>query len=83
MTNDVFQIPVDEVEIWAIEAIAAGIVDAKIDQLKEEIIIKSHAMNKEWKSIRDRIGDWRSKFQRMQSILQHTQNLSNVPALKK
>ena len=36
------QIKVNEVEEWAIEAIANGIIDAKIDQLKEEIVIKSH-----------------------------------------
>ena len=46
-------------EIWAIEAIAGGIIDAKIDQIKEEIVIKSHAMNKEWKSIKDKLTDWR------------------------
>jgi hypothetical protein len=57
------------VEVWAIEAIASGIIDAKIDQLKEEIVIKSHAMNKEWKSIQEKIGEWRSKFERMQSVL--------------
>ena len=42
----------DEVEGWAIEAIANGIIDAKIDQLKEEIVIKSHSLrelsNTEW-----------------------------------
>ena len=35
----------DDVESWAIEAIAGGIIDAKIDQVKEEIVIKSHIMN--------------------------------------
>jgi len=35
----------DDVEAWAIEAIASGIIDAKIDQLNEEIVIKSHIMN--------------------------------------
>ena len=34
----------DDVEAWAIEAIATGIIDAKIDQLKEEIVIKSHML---------------------------------------
>ena len=35
----------DDVESWAIEAIAGGIIDAKIDQVKEEIVIKSQIMN--------------------------------------
>jgi len=36
----------DDVEEWAIEAIQAKIIDAKIDQLNEEIVIKSHMMRK-------------------------------------
>ena len=65
----------DEVEIWAIEAIASGIIDAKIDQLKEEIVIKSHALNKEWASIKVKITEWRSRFERMQAIVAHTQRV--------
>lgn len=76
------QISKDDVEVWAIEAIASGIIDAKIDQLKEEIVIKSHAMNKEWNSIKEKIADWRNKFERMQSVLQHTQQLSNAAVQK-
>lgn len=62
-------IPKDEVEQWAIEAIAAGIIDAKIDQIREEIVIKSHIMNQEWRAIKDRLGDWSRRFHAMQSIL--------------
>eukprot|EP00347_Sterkiella_histriomuscorum_P023152 403335751 len=76
------QISIDDVEIWAIEAIACGIIDAKIDQLKDEIVVKSHALNKDWKSIKAKIGDWKQKFQRMQSILQHTQNLTNQAGVR-
>jgi len=59
----------EDVEEWAIEAIAAGIIDAKIDQVKEEIVIKSHIMNKEWNAIKERLGEWRSRFTLMQSML--------------
>jgi translation initiation factor 3 subunit M len=62
-------IPVDEVEIWAIEAIAAGIIDAKIDQIKEEIVIKSHILNKEWQAIKERLSEWGQRFSTMQSML--------------
>ena len=55
--------------MWAIEAIAGGIIDAKIDQLKEEIVIKSHVMNMEWRSIKEKIGEWRGKFESMSEIL--------------
>ena len=55
----ILNIQKDDVEQWAIEAIAAGIIDAKIDQVKEEIVIKSHIMNQEWNAIRYRLGEWR------------------------
>jgi hypothetical protein len=35
---------VDDVEEWAITAINNDIIDARIDQLKEEIIIKTHRL---------------------------------------
>ena len=45
----------DDIEEWAIEAIQNKIIDAKIDQLNSEIIIKSHIMReikqREWKVI--------------------------------
>ncbi len=62
-------------ESWAIEAIANGIIDAKIDQLKEEIVIKSHMLmqlrNDEWKHIQSKISEWRERFETMQAILDH------------
>lgn len=59
----------DDVEEWAIEAIAAGIIDAKIDQINEEIVIKSHIMNQEWAQIKDRLSEWSDRFGRLQSVL--------------
>ena len=45
----------NEVEEWAIDAIQNKIIDARIDQFNDEIIIKSHILreikNPEWKSI--------------------------------
>lgn len=68
----ILNIPKDEVEPWAIEAIAAGIIDAKIDQVKEEIVIKSHIMNKEWKTIKQKLGEWKNRFTVMQGMLSQT-----------
>jgi translation initiation factor 3 subunit M len=66
---EILNIQKDDVEQWAIEAIAAGIIDAKIDQVKEEIVIKSHIMNQEWKAIKERLHEWSSRFSVMQSML--------------
>ena len=68
----ILNIKKDDVEQWSIEAIAAGIIDAKIDQVKEEIVIKSHIMNQEFKAIKERLGEWSSRFSVMQSMLNQT-----------
>lgn len=78
----VLNVPYDEVEVWAIEAIASGIIDAKIDQLNEEIVIKGHALNKDWSSILQKICEWKSKFQKISSILSHTQTLTAQVGIK-
>ena len=65
----ILNIKKDDVEQWAIEAIAAGIIDAKIDQVKEEIVIKSHILNQEWKAIKERLSEWKSRFEVMQGML--------------
>lgn len=66
---NILNIKKDDVEQWAIEAIAAGIIDAKIDQVKEEIVIKSHIMNQEWKAIKERLREWSNRFAIMQGML--------------
>jgi len=51
----ILNIEQDEIEIWAIDAIQNRIVDAKIDQLNEMIVIKNHMLREiklqEWKAI--------------------------------
>lgn len=63
----------NEIESWAIEAIANKVIDAKIDQLKEEIVIKNHMSkeikDKEWESIRGKVTQWREKFERIDQVL--------------
>ena len=63
--------------MWAIEAIQNKIIDAKIDQLNEVVVIKSHMLREiklqEWKAIQQKIRAWKDRFQRVQSVLQATQ----------
>jgi len=64
----------DEIENWAIDAIQNKIIDAKIDQQKEEIVIKSHMLRelkkKEWQSIQVKIQTWKERFERVKTVLQ-------------
>lgn len=67
----------DDVEEWAIEAIANGIIDAKIDQMNSTIVIKSHKLRElnkeEWIAIKGKLALWKEKFQRMQQVLKASQ----------
>lgn len=78
--NDLSQllnIAKDDIEMWAIEAIQNKIIDAKIDQLNEVVVIKSHMLREiklqEWKAIQQKIRAWKDRFQRVQQVLQATQ----------
>jgi len=59
-------IPADDVEEWAIEAINNDIIDARIDQINEEIVIKTcrqrHLNKEEWNKVKSRISAWRARF---------------------
>ena len=56
----------DDVEEWTIEAIADKIIDAKIDQINEEIVIMSTIKRKidreEWEAIQSKIQAWKHRF---------------------
>ena len=62
--------------------IANGIIDAKIDQLKQEIVIKGHNMRTygadEWSDIKSTVSEWRERFERLQSVLHHQQQITTV-----
>lgn len=52
-------IPLEDVEEWFIDAVTNNIIDARMNQMKEEIIIKTHKIrnmsNKEWAQIKGSI----------------------------
>ena len=76
-------IPVDEVEEWFIDAVTNNIVDARINQMNEEIIIKTHKLrnlsDKEWVQIKDQITEWREKFEIVETILSHQPYVPDGP----
>ena len=67
----------EEIEFWAIEAIQNKIIDAKIDQQNEMIVIKSHMLREiklqEWKAIQEKIRMWKERFTRVKTIMEATQ----------
>ena len=63
----------DDIENWAIDAIQSKIIDAKIDQQNEQIVIKGHMLRelkeKEWSAILTKIQTWKERFQRVQQVV--------------
>lgn len=74
----------DQVEMWAIEAITKKIIDAKIDQQNQEIVIKSHQLREikeqEWIQIQKKIRLWREKFEGMQQVLAASHQIAQAVA---
>ena len=67
------QIEQEEIEVWAIDAIQNRIIDAKIDQLNEMIVIKNHMLREiklqEWRAIQQKIRAWKDRFERVRTVL--------------
>jgi len=72
---DLLDINVDDVEEWAIMAINNDIIDARIDQINEEIVIKTSRLrqlnNDEWLKIKGKITSWKQRFSAIENVLQH------------
>lgn len=64
----------DDLEEWVIEAMSNDVIDAKIDQVSEKVIIKTSKMRnlrkEEWTLIIQKIQEWKQRFQRIEKILQ-------------
>ena len=63
----------DEVEEWIITAINNDIIDARIDQIQEEIIIKTHRLRQlnenEWKQVLGKVSGWKDKFSQIHGLI--------------
>lgn len=70
-------LPVGEIEEWAIEAIANKVIDARLDQMNQAVVIKSHRLREvkkaEWESIQTKVRLWKEKFQMMHQVLSAAQ----------
>lgn len=64
-------------EEWAIEAIANKVIDARLDQMNQAVVIKSHKLKQvkepEWKDIQQKVRLWKEKFTMMHAVLSAAQ----------
>ncbi|TPX34812.1 hypothetical protein SmJEL517_g02533 [Synchytrium microbalum] len=66
----------DDVEMWIIDAIRAGMIDAKMNQLKRVAVItrSTHRVfgDAEWRQLRDKLKAWRSNLSEVLTVLGST-----------
>ena len=67
------EVPEAEVEVWAIKAMQAQLLDAKLDQLNRCLVVGHCAprlfANKEWAGMRAKLVGWRSRMGQLQEVL--------------
>lgn len=70
----------EDIEEWIILAMSHGIIDAKIDQLEEKVIIKTTTVRQikkdEWIKIQEKIRFWKQRFLQLENVLQVESSLN-------
>ncbi|RKO85216.1 hypothetical protein BDK51DRAFT_22618 [Blyttiomyces helicus] len=69
----VLDIEVDEVEIWIIDVIRAGLIDAKMNQLRRTMIVSrsTHRVftEEQWQQLGEKLTAWRSNLKEVLQVL--------------
>ncbi|TVT99695.1 hypothetical protein EJB05_54894 [Eragrostis curvula] len=71
---DALKINEDEVECWIVKAIALKILDCKVDQLNQTVIVSRHTERifgmPQWQALRTKLGVWRGNIASAISTIQ-------------
>ena len=70
------EVPEDDVEMWAIKAIQANLMDARLDQLQRCLIV-NHCSSRlfsqdQWATMRVKLVGWRDRMKQLQEVIQAT-----------
>jgi translation initiation factor 3 subunit M len=67
------QVPKDDVEMWVIDSIRAGLVEGKLSQLKQEFLVQRATYRvfgeKQWAEIQGRLMVWRRSLENVLSVV--------------
>lgn len=70
---DSLQIPSEDVEMWVIDTIRAGLVEGKLSQLKQEFLVQRATYRvfgeKQWAEIQNRLMIWRRSLESVLSVV--------------
>jgi translation initiation factor 3 subunit M len=71
--SDALQIPKDDVEMWVIDTIRAGLVEGKLSQLKQEFLVQRSTYRvfgpKQWSEIQGRLMVWQRSLEGVLSLV--------------
>ncbi|CAK7263774.1 hypothetical protein SEPCBS57363_000740 [Sporothrix epigloea] len=71
------QVPVEEVEVWAIDVIRAGLVEGKLSQQQQVFLVHRTTYRvfgeKQWRELSTRIDQWRNSLSSVLSVLRRQQ----------
>ena len=73
--SEALQVPEDEVEMWVIDTIRAGLVEGKLSQLKKEFLVQRATYRvfgeKHWLEIQGRLMVWRRSLENVLSVVRN------------
>ncbi|KAL2532006.1 Proteasome component (PCI) domain protein [Abeliophyllum distichum] len=83
LIRDTLQIEDNEVELWVVKAITAKLIDCKIDQMNQVVVvsqIKERVFGQhQWQSLRTKLATWRDNIGNVISTIQANKITEDVP----
>jgi len=81
-------IPETEVEVWIIDVIRVGLIEAKVDQVKSQLLVSrsTHGTfeTEAWTELKDQLTDWRTNIVSCQKVLHEVmRRMTALPAASK
>lgn len=80
---ETLNIKLDEVEEWVISSIYAGLLEAKMDQLRQVVIVQRCTQrvftDAHWAQLKDTIGSWRNNVSDLLSVLRASKQTQFPP----
>lgn len=64
--QEVLQVPAEDVESWVVKGIAAGVLEAKLDQVRQAVLVNLCLQRvfgtQQWADLRDKLAYWRDNM---------------------
>jgi translation initiation factor 3 subunit M len=82
---DKLKIDSKECEEWVVRGISSGLVDAKLDQVREVCIITRATQRvfgrNQWSELKNSLSNWSENLQSMKTLLSTSEDISTISAL--